>query len=116
MSHPHKTNRITGTEPEHPSQRATPDFGRDRSPHRVCLRDRDASPDQAERPGLLAAVRRRKCPGLEAAPRATVDRPLAKVISQAMEQAGIHPSQRHRRVSDYLLERLLEERPGYQDW
>jgi hypothetical protein len=84
--------------------------------YRVCLRDRDASPGQPERPGLLAAVRRRECPGLEADPRTPVDRPLAKVISQAMEQAGVHSSQRHRRVSDYLLERLIEEGPGYQDW
>ncbi len=81
---------------------------RDTAAYRVCLRDRDASPGQAERPGLLAAVRRRECPGLEKDPRTQVDRPLAKIISQAMEQAGIHSSQRHRRVSDYLLERLIQ--------
>src|SRR5262245_14694328 len=63
---------------------------RDTAAFRVCLRDREASPGQPERPGLLAAVRRRECPGLEAAPRATVDRPVAKVVSQAMEQAGVH--------------------------
>src|SRR5262249_29608558 len=83
---------------------------------RVCLRARDASPGQPERPGLLAAVRRRECPGLDAAPKTPVDRPLAKVLSQALEQAGIHSSQRHRRVSDYLLERLIQEGPGSQDW
>jgi serine/threonine protein kinase len=89
---------------------------KDTAAYRVCLRDRDASPGQPERPGLLAAVKRRECPGLDPVPRTSVDRPLAKVLSQAMEQAGIHPSQRHRRVSDYLLERLIEEGPGYQDW
>jgi hypothetical protein len=89
---------------------------RDTAAYRVCLRDREASPGQPERPGLLAAVRRRECPGLDAVPRTPVDRPLAKVITQAMEQAGIHSSQRHRRVSDYLLEGLIEEGPGYQDW
>src|SRR5207248_3524870 len=44
---------------------------RDTAAFRVCLRDRNASP------GLLAAVRRRECPGLEAAHRTPVDRPLA---------------------------------------
>jgi serine/threonine protein kinase len=82
----------------------------------VCLRDRDASPGQPERPGILAAVRRRECPGLPPKPGPSVDRPLAKVVSQAIEQAGIPGRPRQRRVSDYLLERLIEEGPGYQDW
>ena len=33
-----------------------------------------------------------------------------------MEQAGIRPSQRHRQVSGYVLEQLIGEGPGYQDW
>ncbi len=41
---------------------------------------------------------------------------MAKIISQAMDQAGIRPSQRHRKVSDYVLEQLVGEGPGYQDW
>ena len=89
---------------------------RDTAAYRVCLRDRDAAPGQPARAGLLGAVRRRECPGVLPHPRTAIDRPLAKIISQAMEQAGIHSSQRHRRVSDYLLERLIEEGPGYQDW
>ena len=69
-------------------------------------------PGQPARPGLMAAVIRRGVP--RARPHAQGDArpPLAKVISQAMEQAGIRPSQRHRKVSDYLLERLIEEGPG----
>jgi serine/threonine protein kinase len=82
----------------------------------VCLRDRDASPGQPERPGILAAARRRECPGLPPRPRPFVDRPIAKIVSQAIEQAGIPSHPRQRRVSDYLLERLIEEGPGYQDW
>src|SRR5262249_30420051 len=82
----------------------------------VCLRDRDALPGQPERPGILAAVRRRECPGLLPKPGPFVDRPLAKVLSQAIEQAGIPSQPRLKRVSDYVLERLLEEGPGYQDW
>jgi serine/threonine protein kinase len=38
------------------------------------------------------------------------------MVSQAMEQAGIRPSQRHRKVSDYVLEQIVGEGPGYQDW
>src|SRR5205823_11876792 len=82
----------------------------------VCLRDRDASPGQPERPGILAAVRRRECPGLPPKPGPSMDRPLARVVSQAIEQAGIPGRPRPRRARDYLLERLLEEGPGYQDW
>jgi serine/threonine protein kinase len=89
---------------------------RDTAAYGVCLRDREASPGQPERPGILAAVKRRECPGLPHKPGPFVDRPLAKVISQAIEQAGIPSQPRQRRVSDYLLERLIEEGPGYQDW
>src|SRR5262249_54777961 len=89
---------------------------RDTAAYGVCLRDRDASPGQPERPGILAAVRRRDCPGLPPKPGPTVDRSLARMISQAIEQSGIPSQPRQRRVSDYLLERLIEEGPGYQDW
>ncbi len=89
---------------------------RDTAAYGVSLRDRDASPGQPERPGILAAVRRRDCPGLPPKPGPIVDRPLAKMISQAIEQAGIPSQPRQRRVSDYVLERLIEEGPGYQDW
>jgi serine/threonine protein kinase len=64
----------------------------------------------------MAAVRRRDCPGLQPKPGPFVDRPLAKIVSQAIEQADIPGQPRQRRVSDYLLERLIEEGPGYQDW
>jgi serine/threonine protein kinase len=49
-------------------------------------------------------------------PKETHDRPMARTISQAMEQAGIRPSQRHRKVSDYVLEQIIGEGPGHQDW
>lgn len=76
---------------------------------RVCLRD-------PKEPGIMAAIMRRECPGLEPYAKGTHDRPMAKVISQAMDQAGIRPSQRMRKVSDYILEQLVGEGPGYQDW
>jgi hypothetical protein len=83
---------------------------------RVCLRDRDASDDKPARLGIIAAIMRRDCPGLDPRAKGTHDRPMAKVISQAMDQAGIRPSQRMRKVSDYVLEQLIGEGPGYQDW
>ena len=83
---------------------------------RVCLRDRDKEGEIPARPGILAAVMRRDCPGLDHSPRGTHDRAMAKIIAQAMNQAGIHASQRHRKVSDYLLEQIVGEGPGYQDW
>jgi serine/threonine protein kinase len=82
----------------------------------VCLRDRDKKGETPARPGIMAAVKRRDCPGLTPLPKGTHDRPMAKIVSQAMEQAGIRPSQRHRKVSDYVLERVIGEGPGYQDW
>lgn len=88
--------------------------------HRVCVRDAedgegvaDASPS---RPGIMAAIKRRECPGLPPRPRGTHDRPTAGLVGRAMERAGIRPSQRSRKVSDYLLERVIDEGPGHQDW
>ncbi len=83
---------------------------------RVCLRDREKVGETAQRLGILAAIMRRECPGLESFAKGTHDRPMMKVISQAIDQAGIRPSQRLRKVSDYLLELLIGEGPNYQDW
>lgn len=83
---------------------------------RICLRDREAQGDRPARAGIMAAVMRRDCPGLAQSPKGNHDRQAAKMVSQAMEQAGIRPSQRHRKVSDYLLEQLISEGPNYQDW
>jgi serine/threonine protein kinase len=83
--------------------------------HRLCLRDLEASGGRPARPGIVAALTQRQCEGLEPA-RSLCDRVTAKMLAQALEQAGIRPSQRSRRVSDYVLEFVLMEGPGYQDW
>ncbi|MBI5446699.1 MAG: NERD domain-containing protein, partial [Deltaproteobacteria bacterium] len=67
----------------------------------VYLRDRDASAGKAPRLGILHALAGPQTSGQ--LPSKNVDRPMAKVLTWAMEQAGIRPSQRHRRVGDYLL-------------
>lgn len=82
----------------------------------VCLRDRAADGTKPARPGIVAAIRRRECEGLDQFAKGNHDRPTAKVVAQAIEQAGIRPSQRSRKVSDYVLDRLINEGPGYQDW
>ena len=83
---------------------------------RVCLRDRDAAADKPARPGIMAAIMHRECLGLDLHAKGTHDRPMAKIVGQAMDQAGIRASQRMRKVSDYVLEQLIGEGPGYQDW
>lgn len=83
---------------------------------RVCLRDKEASSGREARPGIMAAITHRDCPGLDASPRGQHDRPMAKVVTQALDQAGIRPSQRHRKVADCVLDHLILEGPGYQDW
>src|SRR4051794_8792867 len=68
--------------------------------HRVCLKDRPAGENRPERKGILAALLNRDCPGVDPDLRSPIDTPVAKALSRAMEQAGIRPSQRARRVGD----------------
>lgn len=82
----------------------------DNAAHGVCLRDTDS------RSSIMGAIQRRECPGLRQHPYDRYDRPAGKMVAQAMEQAGIRPSQRSRKVSDYILDHLINEGPGYQDW
>jgi hypothetical protein len=84
--------------------------------NRVCLKDRPAEGNRPERKGIIAALLNRVCQGVDADLRSTIDTPVAKALSRAMEQAGIRPSQRARRVGDYVLGELLADGVGYQDW
>ena len=84
--------------------------------NRVCLKDRPAEGDRPERKGIIAALLNRECQGVDPDLRSTIDTPVAKALSRAMEQAGIRPSQRARRVGDYVLGELLADGVGYQDW
>ena len=45
-----------------------------------------------------------------------IDRSLSRAFARAVEQAGIRPSQRQRRVTDYVLRSLLLETDAFQDW
>ena len=74
--------------------------------------------DTLGRPGIMAAIRQRECPGLKHFENQVVDRPRIKALAQALEQSGIRPSQKARRAGDFILEELLFESPLgiYQDW
>lgn len=81
--------------------------------NRVCPRDDEAS----SRKGIMAALMDRACPGLKPDVR-RIDRPVAKAIGRGIEQMGIRPSQRSRRVGDFILGDLLFQCPKdtYQEW
>ncbi|MBV8268706.1 MAG: BREX system serine/threonine kinase PglW, partial [Planctomycetaceae bacterium] len=80
--------------------------------NRVCLVDREAAEDRPARKGILAALISREAPGVEPMARNAIDIKTAKALVRALEQAGIRPSQKARRVGDYVLGPLLADSPG----
>jgi serine/threonine protein kinase len=83
--------------------------------NRVCLTDRHPDDPLGPRDGILAALLSRKVGGVEPNCRSVIDAKVARVLTRAMDEAGIRPSQRERRVGDYFLGDLLVDGPGYQD-
>ena len=81
----------------------------------VHVRDLEPGDDRPARPGIIAALTRGMRDDRDPR-RGLVDAPTARALSRAMEDAGIRPSQRARRVGDYQLTRMLFDGPGYQDW
>lgn len=78
----------------------------------VCVRD---SAD-GSRPGIRAAIFRRQCPGLRPSTDRLVDGPTLRALAQGMAQAGLRGQ--HRKVADFVLDRLRYESPTgvFQDW
>lgn len=83
---------------------------------RICLRDRPATTTNPMRSGIISALLKRDCLGLDEYPKGIHDRPTGKAFALAMEQSGIRESQQQRRVSDYILKTQIGEGQGYQDW
>ena len=54
----------------------------------------------------------REVAGVEPTSRDAIDVRTAKALARAMEQVGIRPSQKARRVGDYVLKALVDESPG----
>lgn len=83
---------------------------------RLCLRQRVSIGNSETVPDVMGVIKRRECSGLPEHPRGNHNKPTLKLVSQALQQAGIRQSNRSRKVSDYELEKLIDEGPGYQDW
>jgi serine/threonine protein kinase/predicted transcriptional regulator len=86
----------------------------------VHLRDREASSSgevtTPARPGIVAALTRFDPSPAFQAGRVRVYPPVGRAVARSLEEAGIRPSQRARRVGDYQLDELLFTGPTYQDW
>ena len=80
---------------------------------RICERE-----PREKKPGIVPALLQREYYGNESARGPAIDRSIARRVAQALEDAGIRPSPRQRRVGDYVLKELIEENPlfAYQDF
>ena len=76
---------------------------------RVYLR---GQPGGANDSGIIAALNN----GLSGGRHGPVNLQQARTLSRAMVEAGIRPSNKHRRVGDYQLGELIAEGENYQDW
>lgn len=83
--------------------------------NRVCVKDTEGRLGSRQPGGILEALINRVAFGVDPDLYSTIDIKVAKAISRAMDQAGVRPSQRSRRVGDYLLGDLIADGPGYQD-
>src|SRR6266540_1173331 len=81
----------------------------------ICLHERNSYSAGRK---ILDALRKGEYPGSPQYRQTAIDRPTIRDLSKAIEQAGIRPSQRSRRVGDWLLGELLYESQNgaYQDW
>ncbi|MBF0261191.1 MAG: BREX system serine/threonine kinase PglW [Magnetococcales bacterium] len=89
----------------------------------VWLRDREpeaarpGSPGEAARPGRPGILQALTKPPIGSEGRfQNIDRPMGRRISRAMEEAGIRPSNKSRKVGQYQLGTLLAEEDIYQEW
>jgi serine/threonine protein kinase len=80
---------------------------------RICERE-----PRDKRPGIVAALLQRDYFGNESTRGPYLDISVARRVAKALEESGIRPSQRQRRVGDYVLKELIEENPlfAYQDF
>lgn len=72
--------------------------------------------DEDNKPGIMAAITRRGAGNLEPRNKPPLDRTVMKAFRKAMDDLGIRPSNRSRKVNNYLLEQSIADEPGYQDW
>jgi hypothetical protein len=72
-------------------------------------------PDSESDTGIIDALQNGTASG-RAIQLGRVDHQHARVLARAMAEAGIRPSNKHRKVADYQLGVLLSEGGAYQDW
>jgi len=80
---------------------------------RICERE-----PRDKKPGITSALLQREYFGNESSRGPFLDISAARRFAKALEESGIRPSQRQRRVGDYVLKELIEENPlfAYQDF
>ena len=80
---------------------------------RICERE-----PRDKKPGIASALLQCEYFGNESARGPFLDVGASRRFAKALEEAGIRPSQRQRRVGDYVLKELIEENPlfAYQDF
>ena len=69
-------------------------------------------PGSLDDPGIVGALSN----GITTRASTPVDAAQARAIGRAVIEAGIRPSNKHRRVGDYQLNKLMAEGEGFQDW
>jgi serine/threonine protein kinase len=82
----------------------------------VSLRDCDSNHGESSPPGIVAAMTRWAAEASDDPGDRRIDKPTSKALSRALEESGIRPSQRARRVGDYVLGELLADGATYQEW
>ena len=80
----------------------------------ICFRSESDNSDMA---GIRDALINRDAPGLKQDV-LRISKPQSRAIGRALEQIGIRPSQKTRKVGDYKLDKLIYQCPKdtYQDW
>ncbi len=72
-------------------------------------------PGAADDPGIIG-IFLSGVPGSPGPSASRVDHPQARMLVRAMVDAGIRPSNKHRRVGEYQLHAIIGEGEHYQDW
>ncbi|MEQ1894203.1 MAG: protein kinase, partial [Planctomycetota bacterium] len=87
------------------------------APANTCLflQDRPATESQPARDGILAALIHRRGPGLRPDLPARIDKPVAKVLTRALEELGLSAIPGKQRVGDYEVVELIEETALWRD-
>ncbi len=74
--------------------------------------------DTEKAPGILQAIINRTGLGQDRNQVPRLDKPTARTVFRALEEAGIRPTQKSRRVADFELKEIFNESPVglFQDW